>query len=183
MEINLETASAAELKRWKQTIDWDDAPPGSLDQLNDLIIERTVEERVEASQNKLQAGTKAKQADEMAMRRWPELKDKESAFSKRVAELMAGPDAPSSLLHAANEVGIQMFGNGAQRVPPLNMVASGHSDNAPEFGDNFNDANFLKRTEKLQNLLVGEGLIKNDPETLARIAARAKEDTSNGPTA
>ena len=170
MALNLETATAAELKQWKREVDWDTAPDGALDQLNELILERTVEERVTSGLAGAAQRTKAAEMDALALKRWPELKNKESDFYKRTMALMPeGTPQPGAMLAAANEVGIQVYGGPSGKLPPSG-IASGRSADGPV--DHNNDATtFLKNTAGLRNMLVSEGLLKDTPEVLARIAA------------
>jgi hypothetical protein len=183
MAIDLETATSKELRAWRRTLDMDELPPGAAEELEELILDRAVSEKVAAEGAAGAAKQQAKSLDEQAYKRWPELKDKESDFYKRTNELIGDDKSPGALLHASNEVAFQMFGKTSTRVPPTGIVSSGRSDNAPASGGNSEDSDFLHRTSKLHSLLVGEGLLKGDKETLARIATRAKEDAYDGPTA
>ena len=169
MTMDLEKATAKELRQWRSEIDWETAPPGSREQLDDLIIEKTVTERVEAAQAKVAQKTKEQVAEDQAYKRWPELRDTESPFAKRTKELMEKDGM--SILAAANETAFQLLGTASTRVPPVGVVAGGRSD-ANVSGTE--PSEFLQRTSKLHSLLVNEGLLKGDAETAARIANRAE---------
>ncbi len=172
-EFKLETATAAELKQWKKTVDWETAPDGALDQLNDLILERMVEERVGAGLDGAAQRAKAAELDAIAMKRWPELKNKESEFYKRTMELIpkGAEQTPGAMLAAANEAGIQIYGGPSGRIPP-GGIAGGRNADAPGNATN-DDSNFLQSTSKLRDLLAGEGLIQDTPEVRQRLAANA----------
>jgi hypothetical protein len=176
-DINLETATVAELKAWKKTVDWDTAPDGAIDQLNDLIVERMVEERVGASVAKAAEQTKAQQRDEAAKRRWPELRDEKSEFYKLTQELL--PEF-GNLIAAANEAGLRKYGSPSGKVPPMSGLASGRSEGAPGGGYGVDEGNdFVERTSPLRKLLEGEGLLKVTPEALQRITANAAVTAAN----
>jgi len=179
-ELNLETATSAELKQWKKSVDWDTAPDGALDQLNELILERAIKEQVGAGLAGAAQQTRAAELDALALKRWPELKNKESDFYKRTMEMIpAGTEkTPGALLAAANEVGIQVFGGPSGKFPPTS-IASGRSADAP--GSVQQDtSDFLRSTAKLRDMLVGEGLLKDTPEVMQRIAASGTSERSTG---
>jgi len=171
MAIDLEKATVAELKQWKREVDWDTAPDGALDQLNELIIERTVEERVTYGLDKAAKQAQETQRDEAAKRRWPELRDEKSELYKLTQELL--PEF-GSLMAAANEAGLRKYGSPSGKVPPTSGVASGRSADAPGGGyDGGHGDDFNERTSGLRQLFVNEGLLKETPEALQRIAASA----------
>lgn len=176
-EFNLETATAAELKAWKKQVDWDTAPDGALDQLNELIVERMVEERVGAGMASVAAKTKEQQLEDLARKRWPELRDDKSEFYKLTQELL--PEF-GSLIAAANEAGLRKYGSPTGKVPPMSGVASGRSEGAPGSGYGGPEGdNFVERTTPLRQLLVNEGLLKETPEALQRINANAAVAAAN----
>lgn len=170
-DFNLETATVAELKAWKKTVDWDTAPDGAIEQFNELLVDRMVEERVGAGLAKATERTKEQQRDDMARKRWPELRDEKSEFYKLTQELL--PEF-GNLIAAANEAGLRKYGNPSGRVPPTSGVASGRSEGAP--GGGFADGtagNFAERTSAIRQMFENEGLLKTTPEMLQRIEASA----------
>jgi hypothetical protein len=179
-DMNLETATSTELKQWKKTVDWETAPDGALDQLNELIMERAIKEQVGAGLAGAAQRTRAAELDALALKRWPELKNKESEFYKRTMELIpqGSEDTPGAMLAAANEIGIQVFGGPSGKLPPSG-IASGRSADAP--GNVSDDTStFMRNTSTLRSMLVGEGLIKDTPEVMQRIATNATMERSTG---
>ncbi len=174
MSIDIDNATAKELREWRKTIDWSEAPEGALDQLNDLIVERMVREGITGAIADTTATQKAAQQDELAMKRWPELRNKESDFYKRTMELIPESERtkPGRLLAAANEAGFQMYGNPSGRVPPETM-APGRNGDVRDGSGNTDKESYLARTSKLRGILEGEGLLKATPDALERIAATA----------
>lgn len=173
----LQKMSAAQIRAFKRTLDPESTPVEVFEELDELILDKRVEERVASSMAATRAISDGERFDEMAFKRWPELKNEASDFRKKVNELIDGDESPKALYNAANDVGYEMFGRGAQRTPPASGVAPGRSDTDP--GDSTPDGGkFVKSTDKLRTFFEGEGLLKATPEALARIeaASAAKED-------
>ena len=176
--IDLKTATAAQLRAWKRSLDPEEmaANPHALAELDDLIIERAVEENVAKVEAKMETRNSAKTYDKVAYDRWPELKDKESDFYQEVNALLEDDNSADALLKASNEIGYKMFGRPG-KTPRPDTVAPGNSDDAPV--DKPINREFLERTAGIRDAFANEGM-SFDEDRLNRIADRAEEDTDNG---
>ena len=115
MELDFNTASSAQLKAFKKSLTLDEATTEQLlqvEQLDELIIERMVDERMAGVEQKHLFREKAGKLDKKAHKDWPELADTKSDFAKKVnaflEEAGGGESDPAALLNAANSVGLDM---------------------------------------------------------------------------
>jgi len=165
MPKDINEMSVPELKQLYSTLDDDNSSPEQRAALNDFIIEKMVDERVDAAMGRVEKVGKAKELDGIAKKRWPQLADLESDFAKRVeAELEARGDAdsnPRALLDAANAVGYELGEVPAGFKPSetsrknFAIKPSGDPD-APGDGS----AKFVDKHKNVFNRLMKEGYLK-----------------------
>lgn len=168
--MDFKTATSAELKAVRKEFrvkaragDMTDEQLAGMDELDDLIADRVLDEKMATVANTEDFKAQAKKFDAKAKGMWPELKNPDSAFTKKVdAALEASGralDDPMALLNAANLIGIEedMSPSGVhdpEKDPALTKVKSGesgvpagegndngkdHVDNTPDIGHMFRD--------------------------------------------
>ena len=180
--LDINTATSAQLIEWRDGQSWEDAPVGSKDQLDAIILQRALDEKVNVAMVNYKQKEIGRVNDEKALRDWPELKNKESEMYLLVQEEMdKNPNAikdPNSFSAAALKVGIGMGLTPAGFTParsgsdPMGSIGGGEGNS----GDNGADVGqeFLKKTKDIGKAF--EGLIDlTDEKVRARIAARAEE--------
>lgn len=185
---DLNEMTSAEMLAWKGKQDWTNAEPGVEDQLDAIIMQRSVDEKVDVAMHKVEQRNASASNDAKAVRDWPELKDKESHMYKGVlAELEKDPDSkddPTAFRDAANRVGLEMglLPEGFQpaRSDGDPMGAIGGGEGAPVDKNDDTGEQFLKDTEKVAEAF-SELIDLKDDKVRARIAARAEgEVVDNG---
>jgi hypothetical protein len=172
-----QSATAAELRQFKRTLNLEEVTESQLEALDDLIIERAVEEKYTKLTTAQEKKAKAKQMDEQAYKNWPELKDEESEFYKAVDTYMGehGLDREDSLLAAANAVGLDMGLQPAGRRDaggdPMGKIKPAKPTGATKKVED----EFLSKTADVRRDLAN--LIPvGDEDFLERVAARAEAD-------
>ena len=184
--VDVNNATSAQLTQWRNEQNWDDAPPGALDQLDAIIAQRTVDEKVAVAMGNYQRKETGRKNDVQALRDWPELKDKESDMYKAVTlEMDQDPNAledPNAFANAARKVGLSMGMTPAGFTPartgsdPMDAIGGGSGTGGHEGNDPGQE--FLEGTKEIAKAF--DGLIDmTDKDVRARIAKRA-EDNSNG---
>ena len=172
-------ATSAELKSFRSTLNMDEVSADQVAALDDLIVERTVNEKVQAALQQNEAKTRSKTLDEKAKKMWPELKDEKTDFYAAVNEYMEqnGADNPDSLLNAANAVGLEMGLQPAGREPvrtdPMKNI-KGAKPTGSSVGEKGEE--FLKKTEKVAKAF-GNLIDMNDEKVRERVAQRAEENS------
>ena len=174
-----ETASSEQLRQFRNTLNMEEVSADQLRQLDDLIVDRKVEERMTKLTADQQRLARAKELDAKAYKMWPELKDKDSEFYQTVNAMLEdnGDDSYDSLLNAANAVGLEMglqpAGVRRNVGPGMEKIKGAGSGEEPDSGKDF-----LKRTRHVAEAY--KDLIDINKEGVAeRIAARAEEGSSN----
>ena len=173
-------ATAAQLKEFRKTVNLEDADPMQVVALDELIMERMVDERVNGSLAQQRQKEQAKKLDQKAYQMWPELKDEKSDFYKAVNEYMEqhGADGAESLLHSANAVGLDLGLQPAGRTPGKGGDKSGKIKGGENYKEDTKpDDAFFKKTEKIAKAF-GNMIDLSDEKVRERIAARVEEDAS-----
>lgn len=181
MTLDINTATAAELRVFRRGLNLAEATPDQLrqvDELDDLIVDRLAEEKVAALESKMSFREKASKLDKKAYSNWPELNDPESDFAKKVntyLEEMGGVDSdPVALFNAANAVGVDLgMVPAARREPqgsdPTSKIKGGSGD-APTGTEPKTE--FLDRTTKIA-AHYADLIDLTNPEVRARLEERA----------
>lgn len=190
----LEDMTVAELRTMRQQIPADQ--PQTLSALDAVIHERMVGEQVSASLKKELSTQRfvqvEQEANEAAMSRWPELRDKSTQLYKLTNRLLneAGDLAetdPRAVLNAANEAGMQLglTPKGYTPRPAYGrdgFVAPGRDQHAPAPGAGGGkltadqEANLDRISRRLGDAMPAG---KFSPEQIARIKERSLEYMRN----
>jgi len=179
MAKELNEMNVAELKQLHGTLDEENSTPEQRAALQDFILDKIVEERVDAAMGKVQKSTRAKELDAVAKKRWPQLNDPESDFFKKVeAEVEARGDIGTNeraLLDAANAVGMDL-GEAPSGWTPSENVRKVHAlkPSGDPDGGGESSGQFVEKHQGAFDRLVKEGYLdKDDAEVL-------NEKTSGG---
>ena len=182
MTLDINTATSDQLKQWRDGQNWEDAPQGAKDQLDAIIAQRYTDESVAAAMGNYKRKETGRKNDEMALRDWPELRDKESDMYKAVTvELENDPSAledPNAFANAARKVGLQMGLTPAGFTPAksdggMDAIGGGTGTAGREGVEPGQD--FLDRTKDIAKTF-GSMLDMNDEKVRAEIASRVEGD-------
>jgi hypothetical protein len=179
MPKEIQDMTVAELKNLMATLDDDNSTPEQRAGLQEYIMDRIVDEKLDARMERLQTHTTAKELDTIAKKRWPQLTDPESDFYKKVeAEVEARGDIdtnPRALLDAANAVGLQM-GEAPDGWSPSENVRKVHAlkpSGDPDAPGDGEDKFVIKHQSAFERLKKEGYLDDDDAEAInARVGGR-----------
>jgi len=146
----------------------------------------SAEQVAEASKNQSRVqkeNERGEKLDASARKRWPELDQEDSEFSRAVAdriELLGLMDDPTALYKISNEVGQEMGlqpsgtrGPGAAGTPP-GKTDSGKDQNGDD-GEDGSGQKFLKDTKNIREAFRNiQGIDVDDPKFLEGVANRVE---------
>ena len=108
MTLDIKNMTSEQLVAWKATQDLTDADPGMVDQLDAIILQKTVDEKVTIAIRGVENKALGRASDKKTLQDWPEMNDKKSDMYLKVTELMENNpnalEAPDALYNTANKV-------------------------------------------------------------------------------
>ncbi len=184
MPKNVLDMNVAELEQLRAGLNPDDTSPQDIKALDDHIITVKIQEGVTAGISQFQSKQEAQKLDEVAYKRWPKLRDKESEFYKKVNEEMeargAKPSDKHALFDAANAVGFESGEVQEGFTPSENTQAIMKIKSANDQDAGSDKTPYTESKSSFLDVLTKEGFLnKDNAESMERIN-QAGEDQNNG---